>query len=238
MSTPHNNAESTAFAKTVLMPGDPLRAKYIAENFLENAKLVNNVRNVLGYTGTYKGHPISVMASGMGIPSIGIYSYELYEFFGVENIVRIGSAGSYTERLNVMDVALAESAYSDSTFALTTSGSTENTFFPSPELNEIILRKAAELKITCKNAKVHSSDAFYTTPAVGSWKEISDRTKTECVEMESFGLFHNAKMLGKRATCLLTISDSFCSNQTLTAEERQNSFTQMMTLALESAIEF
>ena len=238
MSTPHNNAESTAFAKTVLMPGDPLRAKYIAENFLENAKLVNNVRNVLGYTGTYKGHPISVMASGMGIPSIGIYSYELYEFYGVENIVRIGSAGSYTERLNVMDVALAESAYSDSTFALITSGSTENTFFPSPELNEIILRKAAELKITCKNAKVHSSDAFYTTPAVGSWKEVSDRTKTECVEMESFGLFHNAKMLGKRATCLLTISDSFCSNQTLTAEERQNSFTQMMTLALESAIEF
>ena len=238
MSTPHNKAALGDIAKTVLMPGDPLRAKFIAETYLENPVCFNTVRNMLGFTGTYKGKKITVMGSGMGMPSIGIYSYELYEFFGVENIIRIGSAGSYTERLEVMDIALAESAYSDSTFALTTSGSTDNIFFPSAELNEIILKKASELNITCKSAKVHSSDAFYTTPAVGSWKEISDRTNTECVEMESFRLFHNAKMLGKRATCLVTISDSFCSNLALTPEERQNSFTQMMTLALESAIEF
>lgn len=236
MATPHINAKDGAFAKTVLMPGDPLRAKFVAETFLTDAKLVTSVRNCLGYTGTYKGVPVSVMASGMGMPSIGIYSYELYKFYNVENIVRIGSAGSYTERLNVMDVVLSSSAYSDSTFARLHSGQESKVILPSAELNEIILKKAKELNIDCKLAVVHSSDVFYS--ATETWQEIKERTQSDCVEMESFALFSTAELLGKRATCLLTISDSFVTHVELSSEERQNSFTTMMKLALESAIVF
>lgn len=236
MATAHNSAQMGDFAKTVLMPGDPLRAKFIAENFLENPKLVTSVRNVLGFTGTYKGIPVSVMASGMGMPSIGIYSYELYTQYGVENIIRIGSAGSYTGRLEVMDVVLAELAYSDSSFAMNMSRCPDHTMYPNPELNESILAKAKELGINCKMGKIHSSDVFYTGEEMGGWQTIASETGTECVEMESFALFHNANVLGKRATCLLTISDSFVNHIELTAEERQNSFTEMMRLALESAI--
>lgn len=236
MITPHINAQLGDFAKTVLMPGDPLRAKFIAENFLDDVRLINTVRNTLGYTGTYKGIPVSVMASGMGIPSIGLYSYELFTFFNVENIIRIGSAGSYVERLQVRDVVLAEYAFSNSTFALNTSGSTDKQFMPDENLNNIILETAKEQEIECKLAKVHSSDAFYTAPEIGSWQEIRDNTGTECVEMESFALFHNARMTGKHAACILTISDAFYNKVALTAEERQNTFTQMMKLALESAI--
>lgn len=236
MITPHINAQLSDFAKTVLMPGDPLRAKFIAENFLENVRLVNTVRNTLGYTGTYKGVPVSVMASGMGIPSIGIYSYELFKFFNVDNIIRIGSAGSYVERLQVRDVVLAEYAFSNSTYALNTSGCTDKQILPDPKLNNIISEKAKEIGIECKLAKVHSSDAFYTDPALGTWQDIRDKSGTECVEMESFALFHNAHLTGKHAACILTISDAFYNQVALTAEERQNTFTQMMTLALESAI--
>lgn len=236
MATPHINAKDGAFAKTVLMPGDPLRAKFVAETFLTDAKLVTSVRNCLGYTGTYKDVPVSVMASGMGMPSIGIYSYELYKFYNVENIVRIGSAGSYTERLNVMDVVLSSSAYSDSTFAMFHSGQESKVILPSAELNEIILKKAKELNIDCKLAVVHSSDVFYS--ATETWQEIKERTKSDCVEMESFALFSTAELLGKKATCLLTISDSFVTHVELSSEERQNSFTTMMKLALESAIVF
>lgn len=236
MATPHINAKDGAFAKTVLMPGDPLRAKFVAETFLTDAKLVTSVRNCLGYTGTYKDVPVSVMASGMGMPSIGIYSYELYKFYNVDNIVRIGSAGSYTERLNVMDVVLSSSAYSDSTFARLHSGQESKVILPSAELNEIILKKAKELNIDCKLAVVHSSDVFYS--ATETWQEIKERTKSDCVEMESFALFSTAELLGKKATCLLTISDSFVTHVELSSEERQNSFTTMMKLALESAITF
>lgn len=236
MATPHNSAQMGDFAKTVLMPGDPLRAKFIVEHFLENPKLVTSVRNVLGYTGLYKGVPVSVMASGMGMPSIGIYSYELYSQYGVENIVRIGSAGSYTDRLKVMDVVLSELAFSNSSYAMNQNKCPDHTMYPSAELNESILAKAKELGINCKLGKVHSSDVFYAGPEMGGWQTIAAETGTECVEMESFALFHNANVLGKRATCLLTISDSFVSHVELTAEERQNSFTEMMKLALESAI--
>lgn len=238
MLTPHNNAAIGDFAKTVLMPGDPLRAKFIAEHFIDNARLVNDVRGALAFTGTYHGQPVSVMASGMGMPSIGIYSYELYKFYGVENIIRIGSAGSYSERLQVRDVALADCAFSDSTYAWRASGVTEHVLRPSPELNTVILGKAEKLGIDCKLARVHSSDCFYAEPSQGSWQDIRDRTNTECVEMESFALFHNAHMTGRRAACLLTISDAFYNAVALSAEERQNSFTQMMRLALESAIAF
>lgn len=234
--TPHISAPQGAFAKTVLMPGDPLRAKFIAETFLTDPQLVTSVRNIYGYTGTYKGIPVTVMASGMGMPSIGIYSYELYNFYNVENIIRIGSAGSYTDRLNVMDVTLAEVAYSDSSYARVQGGCTDSEILPSPELNEAILSTAKALDIDCKLCRVHSSDVFYGDPSQGSWQNIAARTNTECVEMESFALFHNAHMLGKRAACILTISDSFASHVELTSEERQNSFTTMMRLALESAI--
>ena len=238
MATPHIAAPEGAFAKTILMPGDPLRAKFIAETFLTDAQLVTSVRNVLGYTGTYKGVPVSVMASGMGMPSIGIYSYELYKFYGVENIVRIGSAGSYRDWLKVMDVTLAESAYSDSTFAQVQGGCSDHIIKPSAELNAVICQKAKELGIECKMSIVHSSDVFYADASQGTWKDTAERTGTDCVEMESFALFHNANVLGKRAACLLTISDSFVSHEELTAEQRQNSFTEMMTLALEAAIAF
>ena len=236
MATPHNSAPDGAFAKTVLMPGDPLRAKHVAETYLENPKLVTSVRNVLGYTGTYKGVPVSVMASGMGMPSIGIYSYELYKFYGVENIIRIGSAGSYTDRLEVLDVVLASAAYSDSSYALVHNGTTEHELLPNAELNELILQKAKELGINCRLGKVHSSDVFYGGPKGESWQDIVKRTGVECVEMESVALFDNANTLGKRAACLLTISDSFVSHKELTADERQRSFGEMMRLALEAAI--
>ena len=233
LATPHISAYQGAFAKTVLMPGDPLRAKFIAENFLEDAELVTSVRNMLGYTGTYKGKRVSVMGSGMGMPSIGIYSWELYTVFGVDNIIRIGSAGSYKDWLNVLDVTLAERAVSESTYALTQGGETKTELLPDETLNEAIKQQATKLGIDLKMSRVNSSDAFYTK---ATWQEIAARTGADCVEMESFALFHNAATLGKRAACLLTISDSFVTNKELTAEERANSFNEMIRLALETAI--
>lgn len=236
MATPHINAIDGAFAKTVLMPGDPLRAKFIAENFLTDAQLVTSVRNMLGYTGTYQGVPVSVMASGMGQPSIGIYSWELFTQYGVENIIRIGSAGSYTGRLDVMDVVLVSSAVSESNYALLQGGEERHQLEPDSQINATVLQAAKALDIDCKLGVVHSSDVFYSDPKLGGWEAIAKRTGAECVEMESFALFHNANVLGKHAACLLTISDSFVNHQELSAEERQNSFTTMMRLALETAI--
>ncbi len=235
MPTPHNNAKEGAFAKTVLMPGDPLRAKFVADNFLTDAHLVNDVRNCFGYTGLYKGTPVSVQASGMGMPSIGIYAFELYSFYGVENIIRIGSSGSYTTHLNLKDVVLADSAYSESSFAHTHNGYPEPVNYPSPSLNDEILRTAATLGIPCKTCRVHSSDIFYHDDSE-TYQQRAIRTQSDCVEMESFALFHTATYLSKHAACLLTISDSFVSSEELSAEERQNSFREMMTLALETAI--
>ncbi len=236
MPTPHNNAPEGAFAKTVLMPGDPLRAKYVADNFLTDVKEVNTVRNCLGFTGLYNGTPVSVQASGMGMPSIGIYSWELYTQYGVENIIRIGSAGSYTDRLEVLDVVLADSVFSDSSYARVQGGYESDINYPSADLNAHILQTATRIEVPCKTCRVHSSDVFYTDPNGETFQQLAARTGSECVEMESFALFHNARMLSKRAACLLTISDSFVSKQVLTAEERQQSFRQMMKLALESAV--
>lgn len=231
--TPHINAKDGAFAKTVLMPGDPLRAKLLAETFLEDAELVTNVRNVLGYTGKYKGVPVSVMASGMGMPSIGIYSWELYTHYGVENIIRIGSAGSYSKDLDLLDVALADFAYSDSSYAKVMSGIEDHVIYPSKALNDKILYVAKQIDTECKLCHVYSSDVFYSPE---SFENISKRTDCQCVEMESFALFHNANVLGKNAACLLTISDSFVSKKELSSEDRQNGFKQMMEVALEAAI--
>ena len=235
MSTPHIAAEMGDFAKTVLMPGDPLRAQFIAETFLQNARQVTGVRGMLGFTGTYEGRPISVMGSGMGMPSIGIYSYELYKFYGVENIVRIGSAGSYTDKAKLFDVVLASGAVSESSYAKTQSGFEGHITFPSRELNEKLRASAEKLGIPLIEGNVHSSDVFYRQPSDAKptyWEKLRDEQGCLCVEMESFALFANAQVLGKHAACLLTISDSFVSPELTTAEQRQKSFTDMMKVAL------
>ena len=235
--TPHNNAKLGDIAKNVLMPGDPLRAKFIAETFLEDVRQVNAVRNMFAFTGKYKGKEITVMGSGMGMPSIGIYSYELYKFYGVENIIRVGSAGAYIDSLDLYDVVLANSAWSQSTFARTQNGYESDTEYPSEELNERIKKAANKLNIPLHLEKLHSSDVFYTESNVDGYKEISSKYGCACVEMESFALFHNAKVLGKNAACLLTISDSFTSNKQTTAEERQTAFTKMIEVALETFVD-
>ena len=235
MSTPHISAEMGDFAKTVLMPGDPLRAKFIADTFLQDVRQVTGVRGMLGFTGTYEGRPISVMGSGMGMPSIGIYSYELFNFYGVENIVRIGSAGSYTEKAKLFDTVLATGAVSESNYARVQSGFTGNITLPSAALNEKLRASAAKQGIPLIEGNIHSSDVFYRQPSDAKptyWEKLRDEDGCLCVEMESFALFANAQVLGKNAACLLTISDSFVAPGITTAEERQKSFTDMMKVAL------
>ena len=235
MSTPHNRAENGDFAKTVLMPGDPLRAKFIAETFLENPRLVTDVRGMYGYTGTYQGRPISVMGSGMGMPSIGIYSYELFKFYDVDNIIRIGSAGSYTDKAKLFDTVLATGAVSESNYAKVQSGYDKDISFPSQSLNDKLRASAAKQGIPLIEGNIHSSDVFYRQPSDAKptyWEKLRDERGCLCVEMESYALFANAQVLGKNAACLLTISDSFVSPEITTAEQRQKSFTDMMKVAL------
>jgi len=234
--TPHNEAKKGEIAKTVIMPGDPLRAKMIAEKYLENVKLVNKVRNIYAFTGTYKGKEITVMASGMGMPSIGIYSYELYNMYDVENIIRVGSAGSYSPNLNLYDVMLADSAYSESSYAKTQNGDESEVLYSDNYLNDIIKSTALEMNINLTTGRIHSSDVFYREN--NNWEKTRDEKGCLAVEMESFALFHNAKVSGKKATCLVTISDSFVTKEETTAEERQNSFNTMIELALSSALKF
>lgn len=233
--TPHIEVkEQGLIAKTVLMPGDPLRAKFIADTFLENVQLVNNVRGMLGYTGTYKGRKISVMGSGMGMPSIGIYSYELFKFYNVEQIVRIGSCGAYTDKLELYDVLLAKDVYSESTYAKVQSKYPHDTIEGSIELNEKLLKIAQDLNIHVTYDTIHSSDVFYRE----NYEEFKDIYKNHgavAVEMESFALFANAKILNKKAACLLTVSDSLVTHEVTSSEERQNAFTKMMEIALELA---
>lgn len=233
--TPHIEMTSKdQIAKTVLMPGDPLRAKFIAEKFLENPVKINNVRNMFGYTGTYKGRKISVFGSGMGMPSVGIYSYELFKFYDVENIIRIGSCGAYSEELKLYDVLLCKDAWSESTYAKVQSGYDSDVIEASPALNERILGAAKELEIPVTETRIHSSDVFYREN-FKEFENIRDEHGCTAVEMESFALFANAKVLGKNAACLLTVSDSLVSGELTTSEERQNAFTKMMEVALEMA---
>lgn len=230
--TPHiEEKEVGVIAKTVLMPGDPLRAQYIAETYLEDVVKFNNVRNMFGYTGTYKGNKISVMGSGMGMPSIGIYSYELFAFYGVEHIIRIGSAGAYTDKLNLYDVILAKDAWSESTFADIVLGEKTDKLASSDELNEKIRESAKELNIDLHEGTIHSSDVFYRKN-FDDYKEINKNHDCLCVEMESFALFANAKATGKKATCLVTISDNLVTNELTSAQERQTAFNNMMEIAL------
>ena len=237
MATPHNAAQNGDFAKTVLMPGDPLRAKFIAETFLTDPRLVTSVRGMLGYTGTYQGKPVSVMGSGMGMPSIGIYSYELFTQYGVENIIRIGSAGSYSERAKVYDVVLATAAYSESSFARTQSGFEGDVTMPSAELNDKLRASAQKLGLPLIEGVIHSSDVFYREDKTPYWQRLRDEHGCLAVEMESFALFHNAAVTGRRAACLVTISDSFVSHEETTAEQRQTTFTSRMKIALGTVLE-
>lgn len=234
MSTPHNMANIGDIAKVVLMPGDPLRAKYIAETYLDDVVQFNNVRNMFGYTGTYKGKKVSVMGSGMGMPSIGIYSFELFSQYGVEAIIRIGSAGSYREDYEIYDVVLASGAYSESNYAKILTGNEASITYPSAELNDLIKATAEELDLDLKEGVIHSSDIFYHIDE--AYKKGIEDNNCVAVEMESFALFENAKALNKKAACLLTISDSLVTHEETTAEERQTSFNKMITIALESAI--
>ncbi|HEY8891430.1 MAG TPA: purine-nucleoside phosphorylase [Clostridium sp.] len=233
--TPHIEVdEEGIIAKTVLMPGDPLRAQFIAENFLKNVQKFNNVRNIFGYTGTYKGRKISVMASGMGMPSIGIYSYELFNFYGVENIVRIGSCGAYTTDLNLYDVILCTDAWSESSYAKVQSGYDDDIISASSQLNSKLEKIADDLGIKVHKNRVHSSDVFYREN-FSEFKDIYKNHGCTCVEMESFALFHNANVLGKKAACLLTVSDNLITQELTTSKERQEAFTNMIEIALEMA---
>ena len=230
--TPHNEANINDIAKTVIMPGDPLRAKYIAENYLENYRLVNSVRNILAYTGYYNDKEVTIMASGMGMPSIGIYSYELFKFYNVDSIIRVGSAGAYTKDLNLYDVVLVNGAYSESSYAKTQNGCTDNMLYANNSLNFYIKQAAEENNIPITIANIHSTDVFYKEN--NNFKELYDKYGCMCVEMESFALFHNANVLNKKAACILTISDNLVTKEETTPQERQNSFNKMIELALKS----
>ena len=229
--TPHISAKKGQIAKVVLMPGDPLRAKYIADNFLTDVEHVNKVRNAFMYTGNYKGKRISICASGMGQPSIGIYSYELFKFYDVDKIIRIGSAGSYKEDIDLYEMVLVEDAYSDSTvFSELVLGEKEHVQKPSKKLNDQIEKIAKEKGYKLHKGRTHSSDVFYSARPL---EETIKITKAICVEMESGALFANAKKLNKEAACILTISDNLITHKETSSEERQNSFTKMMEIALE-----
>lgn len=235
MATPHISAEKGDFSKTVLMPGDPLRSKFIAEHFLENPVLVNNVRGVQGYTGTYHGTKVSVMASGMGIPSIGIYSYELYHFYDVDNIIRIGSAGALADSLKLRDIVAGMGACAFSSFA--EQFGLPGTFAPigSYELLEAAVGEGRKLGIEMKVGNLLSSDSFYDDRAdfLIRWKDMG----VLAVEMEAAGLYANAIRAGKRALAICTISDKPLTGESCSSEERQNTFTQMMEIALNTAVE-
>ncbi|ABX41139.1 purine-nucleoside phosphorylase [Lachnoclostridium phytofermentans] len=231
--TPHNGAKSGEIAKTVLMPGDPLRAKFIAETYLENPVCFNTVRNMFGYTGTYKGKQISVMGGGMGMPSIGIYSYELYHFYDVDNIIRIGSAGGISDNVHVRDVVIGMGASTNSNFA--SQYELPGTFAPiaSYELLEKAVNAARSQNTNVVVGNILSSDIFYDDNKNSSnlWKKMG----VLCVEMEAAALYMNAARAGKNALCILTISDHLYTGESLSAEDRQVSFREMMEIALELA---
>ena len=234
MGTPHNEAPRGAFAKTVLMPGDPLRARFIAETFLTGARLVNNVRGVQGYTGTYRDTPVSVMASGMGLPSIGIYSHELYHVYDVDNIIRVGSAGAISPKLKLRDVVMAQGACTDSSYAH--QFGLPGTFAPIADftLLETAVAAARALGVEPPVGNLLSSDVFYNKAGnTMDWGSMG----ILAIEMETAALYCNAAEAGKRALTICTISDSLVTGEELPPADRQTTFTQMMKIALETAVE-
>ena len=233
--TPHNGAIEGDIAKTVLMPGDPLRAKFIADTYLQDVRCFNTVRNMLGYTGTYQGVPVSVMGGGMGMPSIGIYSYELFSFYGVESIIRVGSAGGIADEVKVRDVVAGMGACTNSNYAH--QYQLPGTYAPiaSFDLLERAVAAGRDQGVELKVGNVLSSDTFYddNDQATVSWQKMG----VLAVEMEAAALYMNAARANKKALCLLTISDLPLKGESLSAEERQTSFTQMMEIALAVAIQ-
>lgn len=234
----HCNAKKEDITKTVLMPGDPLRAKYIAENFLENARLVNTVRNMFAYTGTYKGREITVFSHGMGMASMGIYCYELYKFYDVENIIRIGSCGAYSEDLNIFDTILVDKSYTEGNFAYEWNEKDCHLIESSEFLNEIIESTAKEINIPYIKGNTLCSDCFdgYLESIPNLIKRFPKELNIIGAEMEAFALFYMAHYLGRQASCLLTVVDSHYKKQEISSEEREKSLNNMITLALESAI--
>ena len=230
--TVHNEANKGDFAKTVLMPGDPLRAKMIAERYLEDYKLVNNVRGMYAYTGFYNGVKVSVMASGMGMPSIGIYSYELYKFYDVEHIIRIGSCGSIDTNLNLYDIFVAKDAYAISTYGKCFN--IEENILPSDtSLSKLLQDTAFNMNKKIAYGRAFSSDTFYADTDI---EHLHNEMGCHVVEMEAYALFCNAKILNKKAAAIFTVSDSIITKEETTPEERQNSFNDMIVVALEAAI--
>ena len=237
MSTPHIGCEKGDIAKTVIMPGDPLRAKYIAQNFLKDYKVVNKIRNMLAYTGTYKGKEVTVFSSGMGIPSIGIYSYELFKFYDVEKIVRIGTCGSFNKDIKLLDVILSSGAYCKSYFPKLLDGSEVDFVKSSEEFNNIIKTKAESIGIPLKYGKTITSDVFdlYCDDEDEFRKNFPDDNFLS-VEMEAFGLFFVAQKLKKEAACIMTVVDSLYDKRSLSSEDREKSLNDMIEIALESII--
>ena len=235
--TAHIESKKEDIAEVVLMPGDPLRAKYIAENFLTDYKLVNKVRNMFGYTGYYKGKRVTVFASGMGIPSIGIYSYELYKFYDVKKIIRIGTSGSFNKNIKVLDVVLSSGAYCKSYFDQLFDGNDINFIKSSESLNEKIKTVATNKNIPLKIGKTITSDVFdLYSSSMEKFKSNYPEEDYLAVEMEAFGLFYMANRLGREAACLMTVVDSFYDEKSLTSEEREKSLNEMITIALESVL--
>lgn len=238
MSTPHNEANKGDIAKTVIMPGDPLRAKYIVENFFDNYKTVNTVRGMYAYTGTYKGKELSIMAHGMGMPSIGIYSYELFKFYDVDNIIRIGSCGGYIPELKLFDIVLSENVFSESNYALTLNNDNCHIINSSNKLNNIIENTATKYNINLTKGNTICSDCFdiYMTDVNKFLERIPDGFNPVSAEMEAFALFYNAKLLNKNASCLMSVVDSKFIKDIATSEERQTGLNNMIELALNSSI--
>lgn len=236
IETPHIQCLKSDIAKIVLMPGDPKRAEFIAKTYLDNCKLVNNVRGMLAYTGTYKGKKITIFSSGMGMPSMGIYAYELYKYFDVENIIRIGSCGSNNKDIKLLDVILSTSSYNEGEFAYTFNNKHIHEAYSDEYLNNIILNTAGDLNINLRIGKTICSEVFDLY--MEDVKVFLNRMPEDSLasEMEAFALFYIASTFGKKAACLLTVSDSKYDKKVVSALDRQNSLTNMIELALESCL--
>lgn len=234
--TPHIEAKENEIAKIVIMPGDPKRASLIAENFLDDYKIVSNVRGMITYTGTYKGKKLTVMPSGMGIPSMGIYSYELFKFYDVDKIIKVGTCGSYTNILNLGDIILVENSYSESTYAKVQDKENINIVSASKSLNNKIESKAKEVGLNIAKGTIHCSDVFYEEDENYKNELLNNYNCIAC-EMESFSLLYNAKKFNKEATEILTVTDNLTTGERADSNFRQNKVNDMLKLALESSLE-
>lgn len=237
--TPHNEAKKEDISDIVLMPGDPLRAKYISDNFLSNSNLINSVRNMFGYTGYYKDKKITVFASGMGMPSMGIYCYELYKFYDVKSIIRLGSCGAYSPNLNLFDTILVNNSYTEGNFAYGLEGKDCHLVSADSSLNALIDKASKSKNINLITGDVLCSEIFdyYVADLDSLINRFPKDLNIIGAEMESFALFYTAKYLGKKASCLLTVVDSHYKKQEISADERQNSLNTMIELALDTSLQ-